>query len=362
MNDRIENIYLEALFLDDQNPRLPSYLRGTDDEAIIAYMLREAATLELMLAIGQKGFFRGEPLLVVKENGRYRVVEGNRRLTALKLLRHPTIAPIQNRSDKKIWDEVVFKGDLVDQIPCHIFDSPEPIHEYLGYRHITGVQSWDLTQKAAFLTQRWNSSFPGLPVDQASRELAISIGSRKDYVKRLLVGFQVFDTIRDQQFFRIDGLSETTFYFNYIADSLSRDNIVKFLNVDLDKEHPTSSLDLKALSQWTHWFFEKNSENQTRIKATTEQLRWLNAVIENPDAFDAFANQGKPLKDAYDLTDELGNVFVDCMTKAISYLESADGITHKLPSFYSALDDDLRQIAKLIKKIRAAASEADDEA
>jgi hypothetical protein len=180
-------------------------------------------------------------------------------------------------------------------------------------------------------------------------------------VKRLLVGFQVFETIRDQQFFRIEGLSEATFFFNYIADSLSRDKIAKFLGVDLDQESPASSLNLEALSEWTHWFFEKNSENQTRIKATTEQLRWLNAVIESPEAFDAFANQGKPLKEAYELTDELENVFVDCMTKAISYLESADGITHKLPTFYPALDDDLRQIAKLIKKIRAAASEADDD-
>lgn len=317
MNDRIEDISIESLFLDDENPRLPSYLRGKDDKTIITYMLQEAATLELMLAIGQKGFFRGEPLLVVEEEGKFRVIEGNRRLTALLLLKNPSLAPIRQRKIEAILEEVQYRGDAVSKIPCQVFESAAPIYEYLGYRHITGIQAWDLTQKAAFLTRRWLDSFPKLKVDEASRELAKAIGSRKDYVKRLLVGFQVFQTIRDHDYFGVEGLSESTFFFNYIADSLNRANIAAFLGVRLVDEEPASGLSIPALKDWTHWFFEKTSDNQTRIKATAEELSMLNAVIANEKAFKSFKSGDKRLKDAYELTEEMDTLFVASIARAI---------------------------------------------
>jgi hypothetical protein len=44
-----------------------------------------------MLAIGQHDFFIGEALLVVKNGDNFTVVEGNRRLTSLKLLSNPSL-------------------------------------------------------------------------------------------------------------------------------------------------------------------------------------------------------------------------------------------------------------------------------
>ncbi|PAY16676.1 hypothetical protein CKO51_25645 [Rhodopirellula sp. SM50] len=354
MNNRIDDIPIAQLELDRQNPRLPSHLKGQSEAAIISYMLREASTLELMLAIGQKGFFRGEPLLVVEEEECFRVVEGNRRLTALKLLKNPSIAPIQRKRIARIMDEVKYCGDEVDLIPCQVFDSDKPIHEYLGYRHITGIQAWDLTQKAAFLTQRWHDSYSELDIDAASRELAKSIGSRRDYVKRLLVGFQIFDAIRDEDFFGIPGLSESSFYFNYIADSLSRPNIAGFLGIDLSASNPFAGLKILSLKEWTHWFFEKNAENQPRIKATTEELRNLNAVLADEEAFIAFSKDGKRLADAFELTKEMDVLFVSCIANAIDSLETADSMTHKLQSYYSSVQSDLKAISRLVRKISSA--------
>jgi hypothetical protein len=357
VNHQIEDIPISSLVLDNQNPRLPSHLRGKSESVIIEYMLREAATLELMLAIGQKGFFRGEPLLVVKDHSVFRVIEGNRRLTALKLLKTPSLAPINQRRIAKIMEEVTYFGPHVDSIPCQVFDSERPIHEYLGYRHITGVQSWDLTQKAAFLTQRWKDSYGDLDIEAASRELAKSIGSRRDYVKRLLVGFQIFEEIRDNSFFNIHGLSESSFYFNYIADSLSRWNIAKYLGIDLSADDPCSGLNSKSLKEWTKWFFEKNSENQPRIRATAEELSSLNAVLANADAFRAFSEDGKKLSDAFELTKEIDLIFANCISNAIDSLETADSLTHKLQSLYSTVQADLKVIERIVRKISLAADE-----
>jgi hypothetical protein len=58
-------------------------------------MLEDESIIELMLAIGQHDFFVGEALLVVKNGDGFTVVEGNRRLTSLKLLSNPSLATIR---------------------------------------------------------------------------------------------------------------------------------------------------------------------------------------------------------------------------------------------------------------------------
>jgi len=152
MSAQLQRIKVDKLFLDAGNPRLPRHVRGADEPQIIEYLLQEASTLDLMEAIGENGFFEGEQLLVVKADaGRFKVVEGNRRLTAVLLLRDPNRAPVQQARVKKIFDEASHKGEEFDELPCAIFDDEDVIHRYLGYRHITGVQPWNLRQRAEYL-------------------------------------------------------------------------------------------------------------------------------------------------------------------------------------------------------------------
>lgn len=361
MNGQPEFIEADKLLLDPQNPRLPKFLRGADEPEIITYMLKEAATLELMLAIGENNFFPGEPLLVVKDGENYRVIEGNRRLTAIKLLRNPDLATIQRKKVTRVFDQAEFKLDALDKIPCLIFPNESPIHKFLGYRHITGIQAWDLTQKAAFLYEMKNDLHAGLALDEACRELAKMIGSRRDYVKRLIVGYEVFTEISDAGFFDVPGLDETTFFFNYIADSLNKGNIASFLGVILDSDDPTSTISHDNLRLWTTWFFEKNDQNQPRIRATSDQLKKLDAILGCERALTAFCD-GKPLNDAYELTAEIDSLFVGFVVEAKSKLEQADSLTHVVGEFYDSLDDDLKSISRLVKKIRSASEEdADDD-
>jgi hypothetical protein len=64
--------------------------------AMLAFcLLEDESIIELMLAIGQHDFFVGEALLVVKNGDGFTVVEGNRRLTSLKLLSNPSLATIR---------------------------------------------------------------------------------------------------------------------------------------------------------------------------------------------------------------------------------------------------------------------------
>lgn len=86
----------------------------------------------------------------------------------------------------------------------------------------------------------------------------------------------------------------------------------------------------------------------------------LNAVLPNEQALRAFRDDGKRLSDAFELTEEMEVVFINCITTALDSLETADGLTHKLNTFYGSLDEDLRGISRLVRKIKSAREEAED--
>ena len=94
----VEWIGTEHLHFDPQNPRFYRLNSAASDAAIIEEMLDDEGVQDLMASIGQKGYFEGEPLLVAEEGGRLIVVEGNRRLAAVKLLNREFEPPGRRRA------------------------------------------------------------------------------------------------------------------------------------------------------------------------------------------------------------------------------------------------------------------------
>ena len=82
------------LHLDRKNPRIPD-TEFEDEDSAIQYLARYGALDELISSIASSGWLDFEPLIVLKrdESGLENVViEGNRRLAALKLLADPDLA------------------------------------------------------------------------------------------------------------------------------------------------------------------------------------------------------------------------------------------------------------------------------
>jgi hypothetical protein len=352
-------INLSELKLDSENPRLPKSMHHKSDKEILSYMLLDASLIELMLAIGENNFFPGEQLLVVKDtDNKFKVIEGNRRLSAVILLSNPELAEVQVTKIQKVLDEAKFKPT---EIPCLVFESESEIHNYLGYRHITGIKEWRLLEKARYLSELRYQNFSTFNLDQASREIAKVIGSRKDYVKRILVGFSIYKAIEDEAFYRIRDLDDTTFYFNYIADSLNRNNISEFIGVDFAKDEPTENINKENLNKWTHWLFEKNDQNKTRLIGDSYDLNSLNAILGNPEATEAFDNKGYSLEKAKELTGELDSQFQTYIKKGVESLEFADRLVTRVNIFYSEVEEDLRNIRSLATKIVRVIQDKDNE-
>lgn len=357
-----EEIDINDLILDDKNPRIPRSLKdkGPTEQELIEFMLLDASLIELMLAIGENGYFPGEQLLVVKDGEKHRVVEGNRRLSAVKLLNNPELATVQKAKVQKVIEET---SERPQKIPCLIFNSEEEIHKYLGFRHITGIKEWRLLEKARYLDGLKNSLFGDAEIKNASREIAKMIGSKMDYVRRVLVGFQIYKNIEDENFYKIRDLDDTTFYFNYIVDSLNKANIRKFIGVDFENTNPLKDLSLENLKKWTHWLFEKNDQNKTRLIGNSSNLNDLNTILseENKEALVAFESSGYSLERAIELTGELDHTFKDFIIRAYNNLEKADSLVIRVNHIYPDLLEDLRKIKVLADKIKYTSKRNDDE-
>ena len=86
-----QNIQLEELVLDKDNPRFAELYNGSDKESdIVQYLLYTESADEVAEAISVAGeFYEDRPLWVFKENGKYIVKDGNRRCSAVKALQLP---------------------------------------------------------------------------------------------------------------------------------------------------------------------------------------------------------------------------------------------------------------------------------
>lgn len=346
---RFELINYNNLVLDNLSPRIPKYYRNKEEKDIIDFLLLESSTLELMQAIGENDFFQGEQLLVVNIGGeQFKVIDGNRRLASVKLLNNPGLASAKTASVKEIYDRAKYHPT---EIPCLIFKNENAIIRNLGFKQITGIKPWGLSEKARYLYHLYEELFNTGTIDIASQELAKIIGSRKEYVKRVLISYELYKKVEDEHFYNIRDLDDTTFYVGYLVDSLSRANITSFLGIDLNSKSPTANLKTTNLKELVHWFFEKNSQNKTRLKGKSEDLNMLNTVLGKAESYTAFA-EGKELERANELTDDLEAIFITDIQKSLQYLEHADSIIHKIDHFYTDLDEDLIQIRKLTSKIK----------
>src|SRR5258708_7044953 len=90
-NERM--VAVPSLLLDAKNPRIPELATPPTQRQIAAELLEHDSVFELAKDITQHGYFPTEVLIGVDEDGQHTIVEGNRRLAALKFLLSPELAP-----------------------------------------------------------------------------------------------------------------------------------------------------------------------------------------------------------------------------------------------------------------------------
>ena len=107
-----------------------------------------------------------------EKNGRkFKVLEGNRRITVLKLLKNNKLIPeehkpLLNRFKKLSSD---YEKNPIKNVPCVVFPNADEANKWIGLKHTgendgIGTVTWDAQQKAKFEKKVKGKTIYALPV------------------------------------------------------------------------------------------------------------------------------------------------------------------------------------------------------
>ncbi len=149
-----------SLHLDVKNPRLGREIMARAPREIIQYLFEHDKAIEVAQSIATRDYFPNEPLLAIKENDQIVVVEGNRRLAALKALREPgLIEGAMYRRIERLSRQIGDPNDIA-RVPVTLAPSRRATDRLLAGRHIgTPVLSWQAENRASFILDKLSEGY-----------------------------------------------------------------------------------------------------------------------------------------------------------------------------------------------------------
>ena len=276
---------VDSLNLDPTNPRLgrESTGRGVQQDKVLDLM-EDWNLDELALSFARNGFWPQEALLAVEEQlyGRKQliVVEGNRRLAALKLLRQAA----RGRSKSKKWNEfaqgVQADDQLFTKVPILKVGSRGDVDAFLGFRHVTGIMEWRPAEKAEYIAKLIEKNH--LSYDDV-REM---IGSKTETVRRNYISYRVLRQMEGEEDISTKKVEER---FSVLFLSLRTAGVQSYLKIDI-KADPKSAVRpvprdrLNALAYFAQWLFGNEEKNIEPLVQDSRQVDDFGLMLQSEEA------------------------------------------------------------------------------
>lgn len=168
------------LLLDPLNPRLPIADKSLSQADLIEELVVYDDVYGLAKSIAEIGYYPGELLIGVRKNGKICILEGNRRLAALKLLISPAGAPeIYQKRIKDLSDNI--EPATIAKVRVLVAPSRNAAAPVIMRRHTQEqIKKWRPIQQAKFYHQQVNR---GVTVQKLAQEYAITEAKVKDFLR-----------------------------------------------------------------------------------------------------------------------------------------------------------------------------------
>ena len=365
--ESVSSVSVERLVLDRRNPRLVSVEGEGTDAGIIAQLYRAEDLGELLQSIAANGYLDIEPLIVLAEGESLLVLEGNRRLAAIRLFREPDLARrISEKKGIRITppDIPEHHRRTLDRISVYRVASREDARSFIGFKHINGAAKWDSYAKAKFAAD-W---YRGGEVPLA--EIAGRIGDRHDTVKRMVSAIYVLEQAQKAEIFRIDDRVNPRFSFSHLYTALSRASYMEFLGLDSTwsrydpKPDPVPGDRLDRLSKVLRWMYGSKGEDVAPVvQSQNPDIKRLGDVLASAEGLTVLSATGS-LDGAYESTRPADRRFSEALFgaqkkifEASRSLRGFDGRDESLVD----IAEDVLEVAQTIhdrmkKKVREAAT------
>lgn len=333
----VTRLATQDLYFDHHNPRLVEFgITAKTSEAEIVQILWDAMDVrELVQSIAASGFFAHEALIVVNEAGRHIVIEGNRRLAAVKvLLSHGRVLPDGTGSAGGMGGTAniggTSSGEPVPQLSPEayaaleslpvIISSREQSWRYLGFKHVNGPAKWSSYAKAAYIAQIHRQY--QIPL----ANIAEQIGDRHNTVARLYRGLMVLEQAERAKVFDREDRFRSRLAFSHLYTGLDYESIADFLSIagqDAASPNPVPSAKIRELGELMLWLYgSRRNKVAPVIESQNPDLRRLSAVLANREAIAAL-RAGAELSDAFEISRPPTTVFEEALLAAKRELTTA---------------------------------------
>ena len=266
------------LYFDPQNPRLVEYIGDGEpsQKELLAVLWRQMAVDELAMSIASSGYFDYEPLFVTEEKGKLIVIEGNRRLAAVKLLIDPALREELRATDLPKLTPTVAAS--LKELPV-IRTTRKEAWQYLGFKHVNGPAKWDSYAKAQYIATVRDTFKVSL------EDIARQIGDKHKTVQRLYRALGVIAQAEREGVFDRENRYKSHFSFSHLYTGLDYEGISEFISLKDDAEEsqtPVPKSHRKELGELCTWLFgDKSLEIPPKIESQNPHLRQLDEVLKS---------------------------------------------------------------------------------
>ena len=315
----IVKVPVEWLVLDRRNPRLISTAGELSEIDIIAQLYRSEDLSELLQSIAANGYLDIEPLVVLSENEKLTVLEGNRRLATILLFERPRLADeIYEEARVRIAIPPLpeqFRSTILE-VSVYRLKTRAKARSFIGFKHINGAAKWQSYAKARFAAEWYRDGGVTLT------DIAAQIGDRHDTIKRMVNAIYVLEQAQEVEIFELSDGTNPRFNFSHLYTALSRAPYMHFLGLEEawakfdPAPDPISHEKLSRLAEILKWLYGSREEGfDPVIRSQNPDIRRLGDVIESSEALSILRATGS-LTDAHLSTSPASQRFFESLVRA----------------------------------------------
>ena len=228
IHNEIKYATIGELYLDPLNPRLGRENKGPEvSQEKVLDLMRDWTLDELAISFLESGFWVQEALLVVEEElhgeNSLLVVEGNRRLAALRYLKRAIDGSPESSKWKQIAESKDPPENLFENIPYLVADERKDVEAFLGFRHVTGIKEWKPAEKAEYIAKLIEE---GMSYEEVRRK----IGSKTPTVRQNYISYRLLLQMEDEESIAVEEVEKK---FSVLYLSLSKVGVRNYLQIDI---------------------------------------------------------------------------------------------------------------------------------
>ena len=342
-------VRVSDLDLDPANPRLPEGIEPSQ-ESLLEYVFETGSLSELAESFVRNGFFEAERLIVIdSEEGdeRYTVVEGNRRLAALRVM-HGELGKVSLTDEEPTEAQL----DALTLIPCLKVADREEVDQYLAYRHIGGMKTWSAEARARFTKRMVDEIADDDP--HPFRSVGRRVGSNAQGVRNSYLAISILEHARQE-------LTLDTYYLQYERFGvwircMNSTDVREYIGAGSPKSFLEVMKSLGALNEdrlrEVVADLSKRSDGRKPLVADSRDITAYGRMLRDPSAYEALrkhddfeiARQIVDRKSLPARLERLSNT-ISSMLDELSLLQDADVVAE--------IDTEVQKLWGLVRSLRA---------